>query len=377
MSNSNIVEINAHALALALRIRAAGGSFETTHEVDGRKITVTRGPGGQFASPGGGEQSATNTTKSQLQEFGSNLSKKLKLQEAADKISQIPKDAQAGFNRLLTDNPLTKAISSQLDGATKAGFDAGNNLISSLKGMDWKKIPKQFADGVGGLVKDLKENPTDYLIGVGAIAATTFGVACALSAGSLAVALPGAIGAAMETGDMTALGLHLAQLSGKSVWAIIATVIVVPLIGQMVIAKAISSPEKEKTPEQIKAEEVHAKEKAERVQKLALAVARQAEWKKEDPTTRKMRFMGVDTDALQELQKKLKAQSEDATIDEASRRKAIDAIQKLREEISNAEKAWTAYMDSAGTDLPYDVQVKLQQELARHVSQVKQLIDQM
>jgi hypothetical protein len=46
------VEFYANAFRLAYLV--AAGDFKTTHEVDGRKVVVTRGPGGQFASPGGG-----------------------------------------------------------------------------------------------------------------------------------------------------------------------------------------------------------------------------------------------------------------------------------------------------------------------------------
>jgi DNA-binding ferritin-like protein (Dps family) len=49
---SQDVEFYANAFRLAYLV--AAGDFKTTHEVDGRKVVVTRGPGGQFASPGGG-----------------------------------------------------------------------------------------------------------------------------------------------------------------------------------------------------------------------------------------------------------------------------------------------------------------------------------
>lgn len=374
MSNSDVVQVNADALALALRIRAAG-SFETTHEVDGRKVSVTRGPGGQFASPGGGDGGSVAAPKSRLQEFGSNLVKTLKLQEAADKIAKLPKESQAGFRRLLGDNPLTKDISSKLDGSTKAGFEAGNTLINSLKGVEWTKLPKQFADGVGALVKDVKENPTDFLLGVGAVGALTFGVASALAAGSLAAALPGAIGTAMETGDMATLGIHLFKLLGKSLWAIIATVIVVPLIGQVVVAKAFGAEPKELTAEQKQAEEEKAKKKAEIMKRATQFAARQAAREREDPTVRKMRYMGIDTDLLQKVQLDLKTKA-DAAADKTARAAATATIEQLEEEIAASEKAWESYMDSVGTDISNETQVKLEQEMRQHVKHVKKLIDQ-
>jgi hypothetical protein len=44
-------EVQVNAFKFAYLVARSGG-FETSHEVDGRKVTVTRGPGGQFASPG-------------------------------------------------------------------------------------------------------------------------------------------------------------------------------------------------------------------------------------------------------------------------------------------------------------------------------------
>jgi hypothetical protein len=52
---SDQIRVCAEALKLALLVQAQkhGGSFETQHKTgDGKDITVTRGPGGQFVSPG-------------------------------------------------------------------------------------------------------------------------------------------------------------------------------------------------------------------------------------------------------------------------------------------------------------------------------------
>jgi hypothetical protein len=360
MCDSEIIQIHADALALAIKIQAAGSNFETTHEVDGRKITVTRGPGGQFASSPDNSGGSSDAVKTQSQNFGASVAKTLGLDKAAAAIAKLPKDAKAGFDRILTDNPIVQDVSNKLVGETKDGFDAGNKLAKDLKGTDWKQIPKKFTDGVAALAEDIKKNKQDYLVGLALAGAMTFGVASALSAGTLAQALPGVIGAAVETGDLTAVGLHLLQLFGKGMWAAIVGLIVVPLMGQVVIAKAFGVAPPEKTPEEQKVEEEKAKKKAERAARLAEATARAVAREQQDPTERKLGYMGIDIDSLKKAQEKASEQ----------------VVQQLKEEIKNAEAAWTSYMDSVGEAVPPEKAEQMRKELKLHVNQIRELIRQ-
>jgi uncharacterized protein YnzC (UPF0291/DUF896 family) len=359
MCDSEIIQIHADALALAVKIQAASGNFETSHKVDGRTVTVNRGPGGQFASSPD-KTAGGNDIKTQLQNFGSSVAKTLGLDKAAAAIAKLPKDARAGFDRVLTDNPIVQDVSNKLVGETKDGFDAGNKLAKDLKGTDWKQIPKKFADGVAALVEDIKKNKQDYLIGLALAGAMTFGVASALSAGTLAQALPGVIGAAQETGDLTAVGLHLLQLFSKGMWAAIVGLIVVPLMGQVVIAKAFGVTPPEKTPEEQKVEEEKARKKAEAAARLAAETAKAAAREQQDPTERKLGYMGIDIDSLKKAQEKA----------------SEEVIQKLKEEIKKAEAAWTSYMDSVGESVPPEKVEQMRKELKLHVNQIRELIRQ-
>jgi hypothetical protein len=104
---SDQVRVCAEALKLALLVQAQkhNGSFETQHKTgDGKDITVTRGPGGQFASPG--------TTESPKNNF----------------VSQV-EDLQNSVNKVISEN--ASKLKSALQ--SKPVTDFNNNLASQLE----------------------------------------------------------------------------------------------------------------------------------------------------------------------------------------------------------------------------------------------------
>lgn len=103
MSYPDIVQVNADALALALRIRAAGGSFQTTHEVDGKQVNVTRGPGGQFAPQGGGGGAGDNQPSAKNADYS-------KVLEAIKAVKADTPEGEALKSRLSEE--LTAAVDS-------------------------------------------------------------------------------------------------------------------------------------------------------------------------------------------------------------------------------------------------------------------------
>jgi hypothetical protein len=161
-SNADIVEINANALALALKIRAAGGNFETTHEVDGHKVTVTRGPGGQFASPGGGSSSASSTKNADYS----------KVLEAIKAVKTDTPEGEALKSRLSEE--LTAAVDSshseilgRLDKAFKgsdlAGKSGDNKIPPSERISQIVQNGKQLLEDSAALVSGAMLSTLEFL----------------------------------------------------------------------------------------------------------------------------------------------------------------------------------------------------------------------
>lgn len=115
---STQVEVYAEALKLALLIRAKehSGSFETKHKIgEGKEVTVTRGPGGQFVSPGeSAEDKPKPSFTSRVEDFRKSINNAIA--ENATKLSDALKSKPVtDFNE-----NLAKHLSDLL------GQDAGN-----------------------------------------------------------------------------------------------------------------------------------------------------------------------------------------------------------------------------------------------------------
>jgi hypothetical protein len=151
MPNVHIIQVEADALALAIKVQAAG-SFETTHEVDGRKITVNRGPGGQFASPGGGGAAPATASSSDYS----------KVLEAVKAVKADTPEGKALKSRI--EEELTAAVTksesevlSKLDKAFK-----GSDLVGKL---DDKTPPSQRISQIVQNGKELLEDSAALVSG--------------------------------------------------------------------------------------------------------------------------------------------------------------------------------------------------------------------
>jgi hypothetical protein len=122
---SDQIRVCAEALKLALLVQAQkhSGSFETQHKTgDGKDITVTRGPGGQFVSPG--------KTAEPKKSFA------LRVEDLHQSIDNAIKENASKLKSALQSKPVTdfnNNFASQLDGllGKKAG-DAYRSAASSL-----------------------------------------------------------------------------------------------------------------------------------------------------------------------------------------------------------------------------------------------------
>lgn len=143
------VEFYADAFKLAYLLRARSGEFKTTHEVEGREVVVTRGPGGQFASTGGAGNVDDDNSHHPLDFVTTTIGRQLDNKAFGEQAEKLKVTIANTFGlevqlpKLNVELPFKEKLSAALDGV-KEDIDKIKDVLS-----DPEKVKKLAGTAIG------------------------------------------------------------------------------------------------------------------------------------------------------------------------------------------------------------------------------------